>query len=267
MNGEFVISSRTMDYMQTAVDAALKGGEILLSRFGNVSIRFKDTINLVTEADILSEKAIVEVIREAFPDHQIMAEEGVANGGDSDHKWIIDPLDGTTNYAHGYPIFSVSIALEVRGEVEVGVVYNPILKELFRAGKGKGAYLGDKKIGVSKAERLLESLLCTGFPYGRMKGGPNNLDYFNRAIMACREIRRDGSAALDLCSVAAGRFDGFWELMLKPWDVAAGMLILTEAGGKVTDLNGGPYSIYSDELLATNGLIHDELMGVLARNV
>lgn len=253
-----------MEFMQTAVDAALKGGEVLISRFGaSNNIRFKDKINLVTEADTLSEQAVVDVIKNSYPDHQILGEEGVANGGESDHKWIIDPLDGTTNYAHGYSVFSVSIGLEVKGKIVAGVVYNPVLKELFRAEKGKGAYLGDKRLKVSTTDKLIDSLLSTGFPYVRMTGGPTNLDYFNRAIMKCREIRRDGSAALDLCYLAAGRFDGFWELMLKPWDVAAGMLILTEAGGKVTDLKGGSYSIYSDELLSSNGLIHEELMEVL----
>lgn len=255
-----------MGYMETAVEAALRGGEILLSRFGSSNnVRFKDTINIVTEADIMSEGAVVGVIRERYPDHQIMAEEGVAEEGRSDHKWIIDPLDGTTNYAHGYPVFCISIALEVSGDVVAGVVYNPILKELFRAEKGKGAYLNDKRIKVSSTGRLIDSLLSTGFPYLRMKGGPTNLDYLGKALMNCQEVRRDGSAALDLCYVAAGRFDGFWELLLKPWDDAAGMLMITEAGGRVTDLKGGPYSIYSDEILATNGLIHDELIGVLNR--
>lgn len=259
-----MITSVPMEFIKTAVDAALKGGEVLLSRLGSSNnVRFKDTINLVTEADLLSEQAVVSVIKESYPDHQIMGEEGVANGGESDHKWIIDPLDGTTNYAHGYPVFSVSIALEVKGEVVAGVVYNPILKELFRAEKGKGAFLNDRKLQVSKTGKLIDSLLSTGFPYVRMTGGPTNLAYFNKVIMNCQEIRRDGSAALDLCYVAAGRFDGYWELMLKPWDDAAGMLMVTEAGGKVTDLKGGPYSIYSDEILATNGLIDDELMGVL----
>jgi len=253
-----------MEFMQTAVDAALKGGEILLSRFGSSNnVRFKEKINLVTDADLLAERAVVDVIQKSFPDHQIMGEEGVANGGESDHKWIIDPLDGTTNYAHGYPVFSVSVALEIKGEVVVGAVYNPILKELFTAEKGKGAYLNGKRLEVSTTDKLIDSLLSTGFPYVRMAGGPTNLEYFNKAIMNCQEIRRDGSAALDLCYVAAGRFDGFWELMLKPWDDAAGMLILTEAGGKVTDLKGGPYSIYSDEILATNVLIHQELMDLL----
>jgi myo-inositol-1(or 4)-monophosphatase len=253
-----------MGIMEVAIDAALKGGEVLLSRLGSSNnIRFKGLINMVTETDILSERAIVDAIRGSYPDHQIMAEEGVAEEGRSDYKWIIDPLDGTTNYAHGYPVFSVSIALEVRGEVVAGVVYNPMLKELFRAEKGKGAYLGDKRIKVSSTAKLIDSLLSTGFPYTRMTGGPSNLDYFNKAIMGCQEIRRDGSAALDLCYVAAGRFDGFWELLLNPWDVAAGMLIVSEAGGMVTDLKGGPYSIYSDEILATNGLIHEELMKVL----
>ena len=255
-----------MGFMEIAIDAALKGGEVLLSRFGSSNnVSLKGVINLVTEADIMTEKAVVGVIRERYPDHQIMAEEGVAEEGKSDYKWIIDPLDGTTNFAHGYPVFSVSIALEVRGEVVAGVVYNPILKELFTAEKGKGAYLGDKRLKVSTTEKLIDSLLSTGFPYVRMTGGPTNLEYFSRAIMNCQEIRRDGSAALDLCYVAAGRFDGFWELMLKPWDDAAGMLMITEAGGRVTDLKGGPYSIYSEEILATNGLIHEELMGVLNR--
>jgi myo-inositol-1(or 4)-monophosphatase len=253
-----------MEYMQTAINAALKGGRVLIFRFGSSNnVRFKDKINLVTDADLLSELAVVDVIQKSFPDHQIMGEEGLANGGDSDHKWIIDPLDGTTNYAHGYPVFSVSVALEIKGEVVVGAVYNPILKELFTAEKGKGAYLNEKRLKVSSTDKLIDSLLSTGFPYVRMTGGPTNLEYFNKAIMNCQEIRRDGSAALDLCYVAAGRFDGFWELMLKPWDDAAGMLVLTEAGGKVTDMKGGPYSIYSDEIMATNGLIHKELMDVL----
>ena len=257
-----------MEYLETAIDAALKGGEVLLSRFGSSNnVRFKDKINLVTDSDLLAERAVVDVIQKNFPDHQIMGEEGVANGGESDHKWIIDPLDGTTNYAHGYPVFCVSIALEIKGEMVVGVVYNPILKELFTAEKGKGTYLNDRRLKVSTTDKLIDSLLSTGFPYVRMTGGPTNLEYFNKAIMNCQEIRRDGSAALDLCYVAAGRFDGFWELMLKPWDDAAGMLILTEAGGTVTDLKGGPYSIYSDEILATNGLIHQELMDLLKSSV
>lgn len=253
-----------MGFMKVAIDAALKGGEILISRFGSSNnVRLKGLINLVTEADIMTEKAVVGVIRERYPDHQIMAEEGVAEEGKSDYKWIIDPLDGTTNFAHGYPVFSVSIALEVRGEVAAGVVYNPILRELFTAEKGKGAFLSDKRLKVSTTDKLIDSLLSTGFPYVRMTGGPTNLEYFNKAIMNCQEIRRDGSAALDLCYVAAGRFDGFWELMLKPWDDAAGILMITEAGGRVTDLKGGPYSIYSDEILATNGLIHEELADIL----
>lgn len=253
-----------MDYLQTAIDAALKGGEVLRSRLGaSNNVRLKDTINLVTEADLQSERVVVDVIKRAFPGHQILAEEGIANGGESDHRWIIDPLDGTTNYAHGYPVFCVSIALEIKGEVVVGVVYNPVLNELFRAEKGKGAFLNDKRLKVSSTDRLIASLLATGFPYGRMSGGPTNLEYFCKAVMRCQEIRRDGSAALDLCYVAAGRFDGFWELMLKPWDVAAGMIILTEAGGNITDLKGGPYSIYSDEMLSSNNIIHKELMEVL----
>ena len=252
------------EYLAVAREAALKAGGLLKENLhGTREIAFKGAINLVTEMDRRSERTVVEMLLKAFPDHGVMAEEETRIENGSDFTWIIDPLDGTTNYAHGYPCFSVSIALEARGEVIAGVVYDPMRAELFSAGKGAGAYLNGNRICVSKTGDLIHSLLSTGFPYDRSMSKDNNLNYFIALLMASQEVRRDGSAALDLCAVAAGRFDGFWELKLNAWDVAAGTLIVQEAGGRISDLSGERSSIYDKEILASNGRIHDQMVEIL----
>jgi myo-inositol-1(or 4)-monophosphatase len=252
------------DLLSVAREAALKAGGILRDNIHGIrEITFKGDINLVTEMDMRSERAVVETLLASFPDHGIIAEEETTIRNGSGFTWIIDPLDGTTNYAHGYPCFSVSIALEQDDEIVLGVVYDPMRDELFSAQKGKGAFLNGKQIKVSGIDTLIKSLLATGFPYDRKVSDKNNLDYFHDLLMASQEVRRDGSAALDLCYVASGRFDGFWELKLKPWDVAAGSLILTEAGGRVSDLSGSRFSIRDDEILASNGKVHEQMAEIL----
>jgi len=252
------------DFLAVASEAARKAGGILKENIhGAREITYKGDINLVTEMDTRSERAVVETLRASFPEHGIIAEEETTIRNGSGYTWIIDPLDGTTNYAHGYPCFSVSIALEHEGDVITGVVYDPMRDELFTAQKGQGAYLNGKRIKVSIVDTLIKSLLATGFPYDRKVSEKNNLDYFHDLLMASQEVRRDGSAALDLCSVAAGRFDGFWELKLKPWDVAAGSLIVREAGGRVTDLWDNTFDIFADEVLASNGMIHGQMVEIL----
>ncbi len=252
------------DLLSVAREAALKAGGILRDNIHGIrEITFKGDINLVTEMDTRSERAVVETLLASFPDHGIIAEEETTIRNGSGFTWIIDPLDGTTNYAHGYPCFSVSIALEQDDEIVLGVVYDPMRDELFSAQKGKGAFLNGKQIKVSGIDTLIKSLLATGFPYDRKVSDKNNLDYFHDLLMASQEVRRDGSAALDLCYVASGRFDGFWELKLKPWDVAAGSLIVREAGGRVSDLSGSRFSIRDDEILASNGKVHGQMAEIL----
>jgi myo-inositol-1(or 4)-monophosphatase len=254
------------DFLAVAAEAARKAGGILKDNIhGAREITYKGDINLVTEMDTRSERAVVGILHESFPGHGIIAEEETTIRNESGYTWIIDPLDGTTNYAHGYPCFSVSIALKHEGDVITGVVYDPMRDELFTAQKGQGAFLNGKRIKVSTIDVLIKSLLATGFPYDRKVSEKNNLDYFHDLLMASQEVRRDGSAALDLCSVAAGRFDGFWELKLKPWDVAAGSLIVLEAGGRITDLSGSTFDIFSDEVLASNGIIHGQMVEILKR--
>jgi myo-inositol-1(or 4)-monophosphatase len=249
------------DFLAVAVEAARTAGGILKENIhGAREITYKGDINLVTEMDTRSERAVVGILRASFPGHGIIAEEETRITNASGYTWIIDPLDGTTNYAHGYPCFSVSIALEHEGDVIIGVVYDPMRDELFTAQKGQGAYLNGKRIKVSTVDELIKSLLATGFPYDRKVSEKNNMNYFHDLLMASQEVRRDGSAALDLCSVAAGRFDGFWELKLKPWDVAAGSLIVREAGGRVTDLADNTFDIFGDEVLASNGIIHGQMV-------
>lgn len=228
-------------------------------------IELKGEINLVTEVDRRSEQRIIEIIKKAFPEHNILTEETPMPELPSPYRWIIDPLDGTTNYAHGYPCFCTSIALELKGEIVLGAIYDPLLDELFTVQKGKGAFLNNERLFVSKTDQLTNALICTGFPYDLRESRENNLNHFNHFIMEARAIRRDGSAALDLCYVAAGRFDGFWELKLYPWDVAAGKLLVEEAGGTVTDFRGGPLNIYGQQILASNGRIHQEMIRVLQR--
>ena len=246
--------------LELADELAREAGELLLGfQSQGFEISKKGRVNLVTEADIAAEQFIVEGIRESFPEDAILAEEGGAEGEGASFKWVIDPLDGTTNYAHGYPCFCVSIGIELEGRVVAGVVYDPNRADCFMALRGDGAELNGRRIQVSRQDAVVDSLLCTGFSYGDEEIA-RNLELFNRVMLKARSVRRDGSAALDLCYVACGRFDGFWELSLHPWDVAAGSLIVEEAGGWVSRFDGGPVSIYDRECLATNGRIH----GVLA---
>jgi myo-inositol-1(or 4)-monophosphatase len=248
-----------------AIQLAKDAGGILRDHLGRaIDISRKSTgLDLVTEVDLLSERFIKERISTYYPKHGILAEESGAQASASAYRWIIDPLDGTTNYAHAYPLFAVAIALERAGEVILGVVYDPIRDELFAAEKGSGAMLNGRTIHVSRIETLADSLLVTGFPYN-VRSDRRNIEYFGRFIDKAQAVRRDGSAALDLCYLACGRFDGFWELGLKPWDMGAGKIIVEEAGGQVTKFDGRPVTIYEPEILATNGLIHDEMMAVLA---
>jgi myo-inositol-1(or 4)-monophosphatase len=254
------------NYLAIAIRAARESGKIQLEWLGKEKrVEFKGEINLVTEVDRICERRIVEIIKEAFPEHNILTEETPMPAGSSPYRWIIDPLDGTTNYAHGYLFFCTSVALELERKIVVGAIYDPLLDELFTAQQGQGAFLNGERITVSETGLLTEALICTGFPYDLRESPENNVDHFNNFIMEAQAIRRDGSAALDLCYVAAGRFDGFWELKLNAWDVAAGKLMVEEAGGKVTDFNGGPLDIYGQETLATNERIHGEMVGVLQR--
>ncbi|OHB25830.1 MAG: inositol monophosphatase [Desulfuromonadaceae bacterium GWC2_58_13] len=249
---------------EIAVKAAIKGGKVLMQKFGRVlSVSRKGAVDLVTDADREAEEAIVSVLRGTFPRHDILAEEADYGHIDSKYRWIIDPLDGTTNYAHGFPWFAVSIALEVEGAVDLGVIYNPFYRKMFVAEKGKGAFLNDIQIFVSSTGQLSESLLATGFPYDRKESPVNNYDHFVHFQMAAQACRRAGSASLDLAYLAAGRFDGYWEMKLKPWDVAAGKLLVEEAGGRMSDFDGQPFDIYGQECLASNGVIHEQMRQVL----
>ncbi|HMI52977.1 MAG TPA: inositol monophosphatase family protein [Candidatus Saccharimonadales bacterium] len=253
------------NYLEAAIEIARQAGAILRDEFSRPpQIAYKGEVDLVTQADKRSEQAIVAEISNYFPDHSILAEEGFGHESISEFGWHVDPLDGTTNFAHGYPCFCVSIALAQRGTLLVGVIYNPIHDELFAAAKGEGATLNGKKIQVSKNATLSTSLLCTGFPVHNRKGTPN-LQYYGDFTMQSHGVRRDGSAALDLAYVAAGRFDGFWEFGLKKWDTAAGVLLVEEAGGQVSDFAGTPYELGGPLILATNGLIHGEMRAAAAK--
>jgi myo-inositol-1(or 4)-monophosphatase len=254
------------DLLALAIQAVRESGRIQKEWLHkDKRIELKGEINLVTEVDKRCEQRIIEIIKKAFPEHNILTEETPMPELPSPYRWIVDPLDGTTNYAHGYPCFCTSLALELEKEIVLGAIYDPLLDELFTAQKGKGAFLNNEQIAVSLTDRLTNALICTGFPYDLRESRENNLDHFNNFIMEARAVRRDGSAALDLCYVAAGRFDGFWELKLYAWDVAAGKLIIEEAGGRVTDFHGGPADIYGQQILASNGRIHKEMIRVLQR--
>jgi myo-inositol-1(or 4)-monophosphatase len=248
-----------------ATDIAREAGNLLVQKLGTAKVTTKGDINLVTEADIAAENLIIDRIRSYHPQHGILAEESgeaVLKGKPSEWKWIIDPLDGTTNYAHGYPCFCVSIALERAGQLEVGVVYDPMRDEMFAAERGHGATLNDRKIRVSTVEQLSGAMLCTGFPYN-VRERPDFARDFTNFTMNAQAVRRDGSAALDLAYVACGRFDGFWEDGLSPWDIAAGALLISEARGRITNFNDQPLDIYNEQVLASNGLIHEAMMKVL----
>ena len=254
------------NFRERAIEIAREAGKFLKDKLYNVhTIHYKGDINMVTEVDKISEEMITSKIKTLFPDHDILAEEFTDINSGSDFRWIIDPLDGTTNYAHGFPFFCISLALERLNTMLVGIVYDPILDEMFVAEKGKGAFLNEREIHVSNTHNIIKSLLATGFPYDIQKDNDNNLNYFNKMILRAQAIRRAGSAALDLAYVAAGRFDGFWELKLNPWDIAAGWLLVEEAGGLVTDIGGEDYYLESSSILASNGIIHKEMIDVLKR--
>lgn len=251
-------------YLETAISAAQAASK--LHQFyadSDLGISTKSTeIDLVTKVDKLCEEKVREIILSAYPDHVVLGEEGGQSEGNASHRWIVDPLDGTVNYAHGFPFYSVSIGLEINGVVQVGVVIDSVRDEMFTATRGGGAYCNGKKIAVSSQPNLKKCLLATGFPYD-VAGLNRNLEVFARVHQKVRAIRRPGSAALDLCYVACGRIDGFWELKLNAWDVAAGMLIVQEAGGTVTTLNGEPYDFGDKVMVATNGHIHGKLLAAL----
>lgn len=249
---------------RTAIAAAYKGAEVLQSYFGhNPAVKKKSAIDLVTEADTASEEAILKVIRTRYPDHSVLAEEGGLHGERRDFQWIVDPLDGTTNFAHQLPIYAISIGFALRGRVVAGVVLDPCSGELFTATAEEAACLNGKPIGVSSVPSLADSLLVTGFPYNVRELLPEVTRRMQNCLRLAQGVRRLGSAALDLCYVACGRFDGFWEQDLKPWDTAAGSCIAEAAGAVVTDFSGGPYQIDGKEILATNGHIHVQTIAML----
>ena len=252
-----------------AIQTARDAGSILADRMGRtLQVSNKGDIDLVTEADLASEKLIIERIKTHYPRHGILAEESGAIEtvtGQTDWRWIVDPLDGTTNYAHGYPCFCVSIALERAGSIELGVIYDPVRDEVFAAERGQGATLNDRSVRVSAVDDLNAAMLCTGFPYN-VRERPDFARDFANFTMKAQAVRRDGSAALDLAYLACGRFDGFWEDGLNAWDIAAGVILIEEAGGRLTDFNGASLDIYTPKVLASNGLIHDKMMQVLGTN-
>jgi myo-inositol-1(or 4)-monophosphatase len=251
---------------RTAIAAAYQGAEALRARFGKLTeIRKKGAIDLVTEADTASEGAIIQTLRHAFPEHAVMAEESGETAGDRDCLWIIDPLDGTTNFAHQIALFAVSIAFAHQGRLALGVVLNPLSGELFSAVEGQGASLNGRPIRVSPVSALRESLLVTGFPYNLAETMPALMGRFARCLEASQGVRRLGAAALDLCYVADGRFEAFWEENLKPWDTAAGVVIVREAGGVVTDFSNRPFTPQYPEILASNGRVHQAMIAQLGQ--
>ncbi len=256
--------------LNTAIEAALEAGKFLKQHLGKVrDIRLKEgrEKNLVTEIDKGSEEIIIGIIKRHFPQHDILAEESAKDTKiTSDFRWIIDPLDGTTNFTHSFPVFCVSIGVEYKGSLLAGVIYDPNFDELFTAEKGKGAFLNAKRMTVSTINSLTKSLLVTGFPYNIAENPHNAIEHFANFLMKAQAVRRMGSAAIDLAYVAAGRYEGFWEVALNPWDMAAGALLVSEAGGTITDFRGGGFSIYKPEILATNSLVHAEMIGVLTNN-
>jgi myo-inositol-1(or 4)-monophosphatase len=255
------------DYLIFAQDLARRIGDTIFDdRQHEKRIEHKGAVDLVTQFDKHAQDLIVTDIEKHFPDHSILSEENIKKDTYGPWKWIIDPLDGTTNFAHGLPIWSISLALEYEGNIIVGVVYDPTRKELFSAHHGGEAFVNDQVIKVSKTNDLDKSLLVTGFPYDIRESADNNLDNFSKFALCSQAVRRLGSAALDLCYTACGRFDGYWEQKLSPWDQAAGSLILKRAGGRITDFKGAPFSIYGDQVLATNGLIHEQMINVLAQS-
>ncbi|MEO8026100.1 MAG: inositol monophosphatase family protein [Bryobacteraceae bacterium] len=249
-------------FLETSIEIAHEAGSLLADFFERrVAFQLKGEYDLVTEADRASEKLIVERLTAHFPSHGIVAEEGGGHESPSDYRWYVDPLDGTTNFAHGFPVFNVTLGLEKAGEMVCGVIYDPTRKELFTAERGSGAFLNGRRIHVSKASTIDESLVATGFP-SRKRHQNVNVHFYYQLAMMSHGVRRAGSAAIDLAYVASGRLDAFWEFGLNPWDMAAGVLMVAEAGGRVTDMNGGPASLRGAHLLADNGLLHEPLLGL-----
>ncbi len=239
---------------------AREAGSLLMDYFHqHVKIEYKGDVDLVTVADRKSEALILEKIRGRFPSHDVIGEEGTRIETGSEYKWYVDPLDGTTNFAHGYPVFCVSLAVERRGQRVAGVIYDPTRDEMFIGELGAGARLNGEAIHVSSIANLGECLIGTGFPSQKRHKNPN-IYFYHQLTLCTHGVRRAGSAALDLCNVASGRYEGFWEFNLNPWDTAAGVLIVEEAGGKVTDFSGGNFQIASRETLASNGLVHEALL-------
>jgi len=247
-----------LDLLNFTIDIAKAAGNLQIKHLNdNLNIEYKAKRDIVTVADKNTEKLIINKIKDKYPNHFILSEEGTGSDQEkTGYRWIIDPIDGTTNFAHGFPFFCVSIGLEIKGALSLGVVYAPLLNELYTSTKGSGAFLNNNQISVSKISTLTGSLLATGF---NPRHDTQNIRNFEHFLPITQGIRRAGSAALDLCSVATGRLDGYWEKGVMPWDMAAGALILTEAGGKITSLNGSTFSVDNNELLATNGLIHQDM--------
>lgn len=250
-----------MSEINTAIEAARRAGQILRENYNKPhQVSYKGVIDMVTEMDRESERLVTEMLRGAFPEYGILGEEGSKSTDQYTSRWIIDPLDGTTNYKNNYPLFGVSIALEKQGEITVGVVYNPVLDEMFSAEKGKGATLNGSSIHVTETVELGKSLVATGFPYDAWTSPANNCAELERFVKSTISLRSDGSAALDLCHIACGRLDGYWELDLESWDMAAGALIVQEAGGMVSQVNGQPFNHLQRNVLASNGLIHQAMV-------
>ena len=252
-------------FLTTAIEAVIHAGDLQLAQFGTaMRVDKKGAIDLVTEVDVAIERAFRAMIAERFPDHHILAEElGGSDAVPPGPCWVFDPIDGTTNYAHGLPIFCASLALEIDGVAQIGAVYDPNRRELFTAQRGGGAFLNGQPIAVSSAATLLDSLLVTGFPYDVHQRLDEIVGLFSDFIGRARAVRRLGSAAIDLCWVAAGRMDGFWERDLKPWDIAAGALIACEAGGRVTNFAGEPFTSRGRDVVATNGHVHEAMLEVI----
>ncbi len=252
-----------MHYLETAVEIAREAGTLLANYFERrVAFELKGEFDLVTEADRASEKLVVERLRSYFPSHAVVAEEGGGHESSSEYRWFVDPLDGTTNFAHSFPMFNVTLGLERAGELVAGVIYDPIRQEMFTAERGGGAYLNNRRIRASRVQQLSDSLASTGFP-SRKRHHNVNIHFYYQLAMASHGVRRTGSAAIDLAYVACGRLDFFWEFGLKPWDMAAGSLLVQEAGGRVSDMRGAPHSVTASEhLLADNGVLHDQVIGI-----
>jgi myo-inositol-1(or 4)-monophosphatase len=244
-------------------EIAREAGALLMTHFRRrIAFEYKGDVDLVTEADRSAEALITERIRARWPRHDLVGEEGARVETGSDYRWYIDPLDGTTNFAHGFPIFCVSLGLEHRGKLVAGVIYDPTRDELFAAERGSGAHLNQRRVHVSKVANMSESLCGTGFPSHKRHKNPN-IHFYHQITLRTHGVRRAGSAALDLASVACGRLDAFWEFNLNPWDTAAGVLLVEEAGGNITDLTGGPWRLDSRETLATNGLVHANFVRIM----